>query len=118
MASAVLINSEIKLVPLADADLTNLEKLFDEECAEWLELLRWDYTGASTLIRDVARQRQLSGFVATISGATVGFAYYLVEGRRCSIGDIYVSKKFRGSGIDRDLAAAVCDQLEGMSRVR
>ena len=118
MASAVLLNSEIKLVPLADADLTNLEKLFDEECAEWLELLRWDYTGASILIRDVARQRQLSGFVATIAGATVGFAYYLVEGRRCSIGDIYVSKNFRGDGIDRDLASAVCDQLDGMSRVR
>jgi ribosomal protein S18 acetylase RimI-like enzyme len=118
MASAVLINSEIKLVPLADADLTNLEKLFDEECVEWLELLRWDYTGASMLIRDVARQRQLSGFVATISGATVGFAYYLVEGRRCSIGDIYVSRNFRGNGIDRALASAVCDELDGMSRVR
>ena len=118
MASAVLLNSEIKLVPLADADLTNLEKLFDEECVEWLELLRWDYTGASMLIRDVARQRQLSGFVATIAGATVGFAYYLVEGRRCSIGDIYVSKNFRGNDIDRDLASAVCDQLDAMARVR
>jgi ribosomal protein S18 acetylase RimI-like enzyme len=118
MASAALLNSETKLVPIADADLTNLEKLFDEECIEWLELLKWDYKGASTLIRDVARQRQLSGFVATIAGATVGFAYYLVEGRRCSIGDIYVSKGFRGDGIDRELAAAVCDQLDRMARVR
>jgi len=64
MATAPLIEPEIRIVPLADADLAGLEKLFDEECAEWLELLRWDYKGASMLIRDVARQGQLSGCVA------------------------------------------------------
>ena len=47
MATAALINPEIKIIPLADADLAGLENLFDEECAEWLELLRWDYKGAS-----------------------------------------------------------------------
>jgi len=31
MATAALINPEIKIIPLADADLAGLENLFDEE---------------------------------------------------------------------------------------
>src|SRR5207244_2462799 len=84
----------------------------------WLDLLKWDYKGASMLIRDVARQRQLSGLVAVSGNATVGFAYYLVEGSRCSIGDIYVSSSWRGMGIDRDMAEAVLDKLDRAGRVR
>ncbi|HSB09596.1 MAG TPA: GNAT family N-acetyltransferase [Blastocatellia bacterium] len=118
MATAALSNPEVNLVPLVDADLISLENLFDEECAEWLDLLRWDYKGSSMLIRDVVRQRQLSGFVATIGDATVGFAYYLVEGWRCSIGDIYVGRNWRGAGIDGALATAVFDELNRRGRLR
>lgn len=118
MATAALIDPEIRMIPITDADLGALEELFDEECAEWLEVLKWDYKGASLLIRDVARQHQLSGFVAVSGSATVGFAYYLIEGARCSIGDIYVSSPWRGMGIDRGLAEAVLDKLERVGRVR
>lgn len=118
MATAALIDPEVRIVPIAETDLGALEQLFDEECAEWLELLKWDYKGASMLIRDVTRQRQLAGFVALSGNATVGFAYYLIEGPRCSIGDIYVSSPWRGMGIDRSLAEAILDKLERVSRVR
>jgi ribosomal protein S18 acetylase RimI-like enzyme len=118
MATAALINPEITIVPIADADLTAVEKLFDEECAEWLALMKWDYTGASMLIRDVARQRQLLGVVAMSGGTTIGFSYYLIEGSRCSIGDIFVSKPWRGIGVDGEMAAAVFDKLDQVGRVR
>ena len=106
------------MVPLAETDLAALERLFDEECAEWIELLKWDYKGASMLVRDVARQRQLSGLVAVSGNTTVGFAYYLIEDRRCSIGDVYVSRPWRGMGIDRDMAEAVLDKIDQVGRVR
>ena len=61
MATAALSNHDVRIIPIADADLSGLERLFDEECAEWLALLKWDYKGASMLIRDVARQQQLAG---------------------------------------------------------
>jgi ribosomal protein S18 acetylase RimI-like enzyme len=118
MATAARINSEIVILPIADANLAALETLFDEECAEWLDLMKWDYKGASMLIRDVARQRQLSGVVAMSGGATIGFAYYLIEGTRCSIGDIFVSKPWRGMGVDGEMAAVVFDKLAPLSRVR
>ena len=118
MATAALINPEIKILPLADADLAALEDLFDEECVEWLDLLKWDYKGSSMLIRDVTRQRQLSGVVAMSGSATIGFAYYVIEGSRCSIGDIYVSKPWRGIGVDREMTAAIFERLDRLSRLR
>ncbi|MFY9557626.1 MAG: GNAT family N-acetyltransferase [Blastocatellia bacterium] len=118
MATAPLLNPDIRIVPLSEADLAGLEALFDEECAEWLELLKWDYKGANMLIRDVVRQRQLSGFVALSNNATVGFAYYVIEGSRCSIGDIYVSRPWRGMGIDRQMALAIFTRLDRAGRLQ
>ena len=118
MATAALINPNISIIPIADADLAGLETLFDEECAEWLEVLKWDYKGASILIRDVARQHQLSGFVAMSGDAVIGFAYYVIEGSRCSIGDIYVSKQWRGTGLDREMAIVILETLDNSRRLR
>jgi ribosomal protein S18 acetylase RimI-like enzyme len=118
MATAALINPDISIIPLADADLAALENLFDEECGEWLDLLKWDFKGASMLIRDVTRQRQLSGVVAMNGDATIGFGYYVLEGARCSIGDIYVSREWRGAGVDREMAAAIFDRLDRLGRLR
>lgn len=118
MATAARINPEIRIVSIADADLAGLERLFDEECAEWLDLLRWDFKGSSMLIREVTRQRQLAGVVAVSGNATIGFAYYMIEGSRCSIGDIYVSRSWRGLGIDGEMAAAVFAKLDRLNRLR
>jgi len=50
--------------------------------------------------------------------AVIGFAYYVIEGSCCSIGDIYVSKPWRGIGLDRQMAGAILDNLERLRRLR
>ena len=118
MATAALTDTEMRIIPLAQANIAGLEALIDEQCDEWLRLLGWDYTVPSQLIRQVARQRELSGFVAVRGGATVGFAYYVVEATRCSIGDIFVSKEARGAGADRLMASAILEKLNRLPRMR
>lgn len=118
MATAALINPEIHLIPLADADPSGMESLFDEQCEEWEALLRWDYTGPSQLIREVTRRKELSGFAATIGSRILGFSFYIIESDRCSIGDIFVSKKWRGTGVDRHMAAAILQKLDRAPRLR
>ena len=108
----------MRIIPLAEADFPSVEALLDEQCDEWLDLLRWDYAGPSRLILDVIKQRELTGFVAVQGGATVGITYYVVEDNRCSIGDIYVSKPWRGQGADRHLAQAILDKLDRLPRLR
>ena len=118
MATAPVSNIEFSVVPLTEVELPRLEDLFDRQCEEWLSLLRWDYTGPSRLIRDVARQRELTGFAATAGREVIGMAFYIVEGSRCSIGDIYVAREWRGAGVDRRLASAVLDCIETVPLVR
>lgn len=118
MATVTLTNTDARIIPMSDADLAGLDALFDEQCREWLALLRWDYTGPSRLVRQVARQRELTGFVAVSGGHAIGFAYYIVESNRCSIGDIYVTKAWRGAGVDRQLVAAILDALDRGPRLR
>ena len=118
MATAPITTHDLQIVPLASADLAALEALFDEQCEEWRELLAWDYTGPSRLIRDVARAGGLSGFVALYDGLPVGFTYYVFEESRCSMGEIFVSREWRGVGADRELAAAVLRKLDVTPRIR
>ena len=118
MATAPLTNTEARIIPMSDADLIGLEALFDEQCREWLALLRWDYTGPSRMIRQVVRQRDLTGFVAMSGSRAIGFTYYVVENERCTIGDIYVTKDWRGAGVDRQMVAAILDALEHGPRLR
>lgn len=118
MATAPLTNAECRIVALPEVDLAGLEALFDEQCDEWLELLRWDYRGPSRMIRQVARQRELSGFAAVSGSRITGFAYHVLEAGRCSIGDIYVSKDWRGKGVDRQMLAAILDDVERRPHVR
>jgi ribosomal protein S18 acetylase RimI-like enzyme len=112
MATVPLTNTDARIIPMNGADLIGLEALFDEQCREWLALLRWDYTGPSRMIRQVVRQRDLTGFAAMSGSRTIGFAYYVVENERCTIGDIYVTKDWRGAGVDRQMVAAILDALE------
>ncbi|HYP25444.1 MAG TPA: GNAT family N-acetyltransferase [Blastocatellia bacterium] len=118
MATVALKNPELRIIPLEEADLPALERLFDEQCEEWLRLLKWDYSGPSRLIREVARHRELSGYVALMGDLTVGFSFYVIEGNRCSIGDIYVSREWRGQGADRLMAGAILDRLDRLPRLR
>lgn len=118
MATAAFINQDPHIVPLEEANIAGLESLFDEQCEEWLALLDWDYTYPSRLIRKVARERDLTGFAAVAGGAIVGFAFYVVEEGRCSIGDMYVSKPWRGRGVDRRLLEAILDELALVPRLR
>src|SRR2546423_15701123 len=118
MATVPLTNTDARIIPMSDADLNGLDALFDEQCREWLALLRWDYSGPSRMIRQIVRQRELVGFVAINGARAVGFTYYVVENGRCSIGDIFVTKDWRGTGVDRELVAAILDELERGPRLR
>lgn len=118
MATAAIINPEPKVIPLAEADLAAVEELFDRQCREWLELLRWDYSGPSQLVREVLRQRDLTGFAAISEGVVTGFAYYVIEGGRASLGDLYVAKPWRSTGAAVSLAEAILDHCDRLPRLR
>ena len=115
--------ADIRIIPLAEVDQTLTDGIFDEQCQEWISKLRWDYFEPSRLLRGVLRKGELTGLIAITNSATGeaaagGFSFYVVEGTRASIGDIYVSARHRGSGIDRELLLAILSKLETLPRLR
>ncbi|HWX41682.1 MAG TPA: hypothetical protein VN345_11080, partial [Blastocatellia bacterium] len=115
-----LADIDLRLMPLSEADPAELEPLFDEQCKLWLERLDWDYSGPSRMLREVVREREVSGLVAMAGEHPVGFAFYVVEGGRCSIGDIYASGSRQQAGADRRMAAAIvqtADRNPRLSRI-
>ena len=118
MATAPLANPELQIEPLSEVSIGELETLFDEQCEEWLQFLRWDYSGPSRLIRETARNGELSGVGALVDGRLIGFSFYVMEEDRCSIGDIYVSTRWRGAGADKAMADAVLDRVDSNPRIK
>src|SRR5262249_16033081 len=97
--------------------------IFDQQCQEWISRLRWDYTEPSRLLRGVLRKGELTGLIAITNPAmgdpaASGFSFYVVEGTRASIGDIYVSEPHRGVGIDKQLLLSILSKLETLPRLR
>lgn len=118
MATAAIKNADLRIIQLAESDESALGDLLDEQCREWLELFRWDYSEPSYIIRDVMSRRALPGFVALAEGRPIGFCYYLVGRDICSIGDMYVSRQWRGLGADRLMAASILDAIRPDRRIR
>jgi ribosomal protein S18 acetylase RimI-like enzyme len=112
-----LADIDLRLMPLSEADPAELEPLFDEQCKLWLERLDWDYSGPSRMLREVVREREVSGLVAMAGEHPVGFAFYVVEGGRCSIGDIYASGSRQQAGADRRMATAIIQTADRNARL-
>ncbi len=112
------LQADIDLLPLTEMTVERLASLLDEQCDEWLKVFRWSYAEPSRLIRHVLKERELTGFAALVNEQVVGFAFYVTEEERASIGDLYVSPKWRGCGIDRRLAEALVSEIEGLGKIR
>ncbi len=118
MATAALTNPEPRIIPLSEAEAAELAPLFEEQCVEWLSLLRWDYSAPSRMIRDVLTESDLLGFAACLDGQYAGLGFYVVEGNRVSIGDIYVSRQWRGVGLDGRIVEAMIEEIDRLTRIR
>ena len=118
MSIAALKTPNLRVIPLREADFSGLERLFDEQCAEWLKILRWDYRGPSGMIREVAKQRQLPGLAITAEDEIAGCAFWIVEQGKCSVGDIYVAPRWREAGTAKVLVTAMLDELDPVHRLK
>jgi ribosomal protein S18 acetylase RimI-like enzyme len=110
-------NPTITILPLDEATRPYLRQLLVEECREWLTQLLWDYSESSEIIQQVANAGNLPGLVAVNGdGRPVGYCFWVQEGRRVLIGDLFVVESARGQGIDFDLVEAMLKEV-GVHRI-
>ena len=110
-------NNTISIVPLDENARPYLSELLVEECREWLSQLLWDYAESSEIIQQVANAGNLPGLVAVDSnGRPVGYCFWIQEGRRVLIGDLFVVDSVRGQGIDFDLVETMLKEI-GVNKI-
>src|SRR5262249_26724766 len=89
-----------------------LQDLLVEECREWLTQLLWDYSESSEIIQQVANAGNLPGLVAVDrDSGPVGYCFWIQEGKRVLVGDLFVVESARGRGIDFDLVEAMLKEI-------
>ncbi|HZS44813.1 MAG TPA: GNAT family N-acetyltransferase [Blastocatellia bacterium] len=88
-----------------------------EECNEWLGRLYWDYTESSEIIQQVARIGNLPGFILLDGdNRPIAYCFWIQEGRRVLIGDVYIISSMRGSGLDNYIIELILHEI-GRERI-
>lgn len=103
------------LAALNELTPAQLEPALREASEAWLRRLHWDFRATAELIRSYVAMRALDG-LALIAGAELaGYCYWVHEGEKTLLGDLFVRERWRGAAIENLLLAGV---IEGLRQSR
>ncbi|HEX8800588.1 MAG TPA: GNAT family N-acetyltransferase [Terriglobales bacterium] len=83
----------VEILDLRHFSSPDLRSLLDEEVEMWGEALAWDYRGSSEMILRYVDAKILPGYAAVERGSLVGYAFFVYEGSKGVIGDLFVSPR-------------------------
>jgi ribosomal protein S18 acetylase RimI-like enzyme len=81
----------VEILDLRHFSSADLRSLLDEEVEMWGEALAWDYRSSSEMILRYVDAKILPGYAAVERGSLVGYAFFVYEGSKGVIGDLFVS---------------------------
>ena len=83
----------VEILDLRHFSSTDLRPLLDEEVEVWGSLLAWDYRGSSDMILRYVNAKILPGYAAVERGSIVGYSFFVYEGSKGVVGDLFVSPR-------------------------
>ncbi|MEP6714193.1 MAG: GNAT family N-acetyltransferase [Terriglobia bacterium] len=109
-----------EIVDLRHFTASHLNRVLDEEIAEWNTKLHWDFSCSAALVRKYADTRSLAGFALVDRGEIAGYGYTVLEDHKGLIGDIFVRAAWRDGEAEARIFRALFDSLTrspGLSRI-
>jgi len=79
-----------EILDLRHFSSSDLRALLEEESRQWSDLLRWDYQSSRDMILRYLDSRILPGYAAVRQGEVLGYCFFVYEGSKGVIGDLYV----------------------------
>jgi len=70
-----------------------LQPLLDEERENWARLLSWDYRSSAEMILRYVEGKILPGYVVLQQGRLAGYCFFVYEGSKGVIGDVFVRRE-------------------------
>lgn len=80
----------MEILDLRHFSSVDLRPLLEDETRVWARLLSWDYSGSTDMILRYADAKILPGYAAIERGRICGYAFFVYEGSKGVIGDLYV----------------------------
>jgi ribosomal protein S18 acetylase RimI-like enzyme len=80
----------VEILDLRHFASADLRSLVEEEVAIWRRTLHWDYRSSADMVLRYADSRILPGFAAIERGRVHGYCFFVYEGAKGVIGDLYV----------------------------
>jgi ribosomal protein S18 acetylase RimI-like enzyme len=81
----------LEILDLRHFSSVDLRPLLDDETQVWSRLLSWDYTSSSDMILRYVDAKILPGYAAVERGRIFGYAFFVYEGSKGVIGDLFVT---------------------------
>ena len=81
----------MEILDLRHFSSADLRPLIDDETRVWARLLAWDYAGSADMILRYVDAKILPGYAAIERGRIFGYAFFVYEGNKGVIGDLFVT---------------------------
>jgi ribosomal protein S18 acetylase RimI-like enzyme len=81
----------MEILDLRHFSSADLRPLIDDETRAWSRLLSWDYTGSAEMVLRYVDAKILPGYAAIDRGRIFGYAFFVYEGNKGVIGDLFVT---------------------------
>jgi len=115
--------SHVEILDLRHFSSADLRPLMEDEARVWSRLLSWDYAGSAEMILRYVDSKILPGYAAIDRGQIFGYSFFVYEGSKGVIGDLFVANGARlpdAHDVELQLLAHVIETLQqspGIQRI-
>ena len=81
----------MEILDLRHFSSVDLRPLLDDETRAWASLLAWDYQGSAEMILRYVDAKILPGYAAIERGRIIGYSFFVYEGSKGVVGDLFVA---------------------------
>jgi GNAT superfamily N-acetyltransferase len=108
--------SGVEILDLRHFSSQHLRPLLEHETQLWHQLMTWDYRSSAEMILRYIDSKILPGYAAVEKGHVGGYAFFVYEGSKGVVGDLYADQSIQlqeGEGtVERLLAIHVIETLQ------
>ncbi len=108
----------MELIDLRRLSSRELKPLFEEEEIFWREELLWDYRPSLELLRRYVDAHMLAGYAVRGSDGLCGYGFYVLQGHKAVIGDVFLSRRYSRSPAAELLLAEMVATLRALPHLR
>jgi ribosomal protein S18 acetylase RimI-like enzyme len=121
-ASSWISEPTLEVLDLRHFTSADLRPVLEEESRVWTQRLLWDYRSSAQMILRYIDGKILPGYVSLKHGRVSGYCFFVYEGSKAVVGDLFVSSSgaIAGMNVEHRLlthALATLQQSPGVHRI-